>query len=179
MRKTERYKVKDANSLWRIYKTVPFLKVVKNFIVIQIARYTPFLSVKNWLYRTFLRMDVGKQTSFALMVMPDIMFPERIKVGNNSIIGYNTTLLAHEYLIEEYRIGDVIIGDNVLIGANTTILPGVTIGDNAVVSAASLVHKNVPAGAFVGGNPMKIIYTKEEMEAKQRKSGPSSEEKIQ
>src|SRR5699024_12436789 len=121
------------------------------------ARYTRCLSVKNWLYRTSLKMEVRKKTSCALMVMQDIMFPEKIKVGNNSVIGYNTTILAHEYLIEEYRIGDVKIGDNVLIGANTTILPGVTIGDNAIVSAASLVHKNVPAGAFVGGNPMKII----------------------
>lgn len=166
MRRTKRYKVEGANSLWKIYDTVPFFKVVKNFIIIQIARYTPFLSVKNWLYRTFLKMKVGKQTSFALMVMPDIMFPELIKVGNNSVIGYNTTILAHEYLIEEYRLGEVVIGDNVLIGANTTILPGVTIGDNAIISAASLVNKDVPAGAFVGGNPIKVIYTKEEMEAR-------------
>ncbi len=166
MRKTTRYPVKDANSLWRIYRTVPFLKVMKNFIVIQLARYTPFLQVKNWLYRTFLRMEVGKQTSFALMVMPDTMFPELIKVGDNSIIGYNTTILAHEYLIEEYRLGEVRIGSNVLIGANTTILPGVTIGDGAIVSAASLINKDVPAGAFVGGNPAKVIYTKEEMEAR-------------
>ncbi|SHF85137.1 acyltransferase [Ornithinibacillus halophilus] len=164
MRKTERFQVEDANSLWHIYKTVSFWKVVKNFIVIQLARYTPFLSVKNWLYRVFLRMTVGKQTSFALMVMPDVMFPEKIKVGTNSVIGYNTTILAHEYLIKEYRIGDVIIGDEVLIGANTTILPGVTIGDGAVVSAGTLVHKDVPAGAFVGGNPMQLIYSKEEME---------------
>lgn len=171
MRRTKRYKVKGANSLWKIYDTVPFFKVVKNFIVIQIARYTPFLPVKNWLYRTFLKMEVGKQTSFALMVMPDIMFPELIKVGNNSVIGYNTTILAHEYLIEEYRLGEVNIGDNVLIGANTTILPGVTIGDNAIVSAASLVNKDVPAGAFVGGNPIKIIYTKEEMEERRKKEG--------
>ena len=168
MRKTERYKVEDANSLWRIYKTVSFFKVMKSFIVIQIARYTPFLSVKNWLYRTFLKMRVGKQTSFALMVMPDTMFPERISVGDNTIVGYNTTILAHEYLIDEYRIGEVNIGSNVLIGANSTILPGVTIGDGAIVSAASLVHKDVPPGAFVGGNPMQLIYTKEEMEARNK-----------
>lgn len=168
MRKTNRYPVKDANSLWRIYRTVSFFKVMKNFIIIQLARYTPFLRVKNFLYRTFLRMKVGKQTSFALMVMPDIMFPEKINVGDNSVIGYNTTILAHEYLIEEYRIGEVHIGSHVLIGANTTILPGVTIGDGAIVSAATLVHKNVPAGSFVGGNPMKVIYTKEEMEARKK-----------
>ena len=165
MRKTERSPAKGhTNSLWKIYRTVSFWKVMKNFIIIQIARYTPFLSVKNWLYRTFLRMKIGKQTSFALMVMPDIMFPEKITVGKNSIIGYNTTILAHEYLIKEYRIGEVRIGDEVMIGANTTILPGISIGDQAVVSAGTLIHKDVPAGAFVGGNPMRIIYTKEEME---------------
>ncbi|MGP4068861.1 acyltransferase [Halobacillus sp. B29] len=164
MRKTERYSVEGANSLWHIYKTVPFFKVVKNFTVIQMARYTPFLGVKNWLYRTLLRMEVGKETAFALMVMVDIMFPERIRVGRNTVIGYNTTILAHEYLIDEYRLGDVNIGDEVLIGANTTILPGITIGNQAVVSAGTLVHKDVPAGTFVGGNPMKVIYTKEEMD---------------
>lgn len=163
MRRTERFKVEGSNSLWQIYQTVPFLKVVKNFIVIQIARYTPFLSVKNWLYRTFLKMKVGDETSFALMVMPDTMFPEKITVGRNSVIGYNTTILAHEYLIKEYRIGEVIIGDEVMIGANSTILPGITIGDHAIVSAGTLVHKDIPAGSFVGGNPMRLIYTREEM----------------
>ncbi|BCV81024.1 heptaprenylglyceryl phosphate O-acetyltransferase [Bacillus subtilis] len=170
MRKTDRHPVSGANSLWHVYQTVPFLKVVKNFIVIQIARYTPFIGMKNWLYRTFLRMKVGNQTSFALMVMPDIMFPEKISVGTNTIIGYNTTILAHEYLIHEYRIGKVLIGDEVMIGANTTILPGVKIGDGAVVSAGTLVHKDVPDGAFVGGNPMRIIYTKEEMQERLKKS---------
>ncbi|MDF0728285.1 acyltransferase [Cytobacillus sp. S13-E01] len=164
MRNTTRYPVSGANSLWHIYKTVPFLKVVKNFIVIQLARYTPVLSVKNWLYRNLLRMKIGDQTSFALMVMLDIMFPEKISVGKNTVIGYNTTILAHEYLIKEYRLGDVIIGDEVLIGANSTLLPGITIGDRAVISAGTLVHKDVPAGVFVGGNPMRVIYTKEEME---------------
>src|SRR5699024_10940240 len=139
-RQTDRYKVSESNSLWQIYKTVPFLKVMKNFIIIQLGRYSPSLRFKNWLYRRFLKMKVGDETAFALMVMPDIMFPEKITVGNNCVIGYNTTILAHEYLIEEYRLGDVKIGNNVLIGANTTILPGVTIGDDAVISAATLVH---------------------------------------
>ncbi|MGM9987737.1 MAG: acyltransferase [Bacillaceae bacterium] len=160
MRKTKRYKVEGSNSLYQIYRTVSFWKVMKCFIFIQIGRYTPWIPVKNWIYRTFLKMKIGKETALALMVMPDTMFPEYITIGNNTIIGYNTTILAHEYLINEYRLGEVTIGNNVLIGANTTILPGVTIGDGAVVSACTLVHKDVPAGAFVGGNPMVLIREK-------------------
>lgn len=162
MRRTERYRVEGANSLWHVYKTVSFWKVMKCFIVIQIGRYTPFMTLKNWLYRTFLKMKIGEKTSIALMVMPDTMFPERIQIGRNTVIGFNTTILAHEYLIEEYRLGDVEIGSNVMIGANSTILPGVKIGDGAFVSAATLVHKDVPAGCLVGGNPMQIIYTAEQ-----------------
>ncbi|WP_349408580.1 acyltransferase [Pseudalkalibacillus sp. SCS-8] len=168
MRKTKRYPVEGSNALWQIYRTVPFLKVLRNFIVIQIARYTPIIPVKNWLYRTFLGMKVGDQTAFALMVMVDIMFPEKISVGRNTIIGYNTTILTHEYLIKEYRLGNVNIGDEVMIGANSMILPGVTIGDGAIVSAGSLVHKDVEAGAFVGGNPMSVIYTKDEMDKRKQ-----------
>lgn len=163
MRKLERYEVNDENALWNMYKTVSFWKVVKNFIVIQLARYMPFLKIKNWLYRNFLHMNIGEKTSFALMAMVDVMFPERISVGHNSIIGYNTTILTHEYLIKEYRLGNVEIGNEVMIGANTTILPGVTIGDGAIVAAGTVVHRNVAPGTFVGGNPMNVIYSKEEM----------------
>ncbi|WP_138756360.1 acyltransferase [Paenibacillus sinopodophylli] len=157
MRKVERYPVEGPNALWQVYSTVSRIKSVRNFIFIQLARYCPILPLKNWIYRRVLGMKIGEHTAFALMVMVDVFFPERISVGNNTIIGYNTTILTHEYLIKEYRLGNVSIGSNVMIGANTTILPGVTIGDNAIVSAGSLVHKDVPAYAFVGGNPMREI----------------------
>lgn len=157
LRNTERYEVEGANALWQIYRTVSRWKGIRNFICIQISRYCPSLGMKNWIYRNLLGMKVGDHTAFALMVMVDVFFPERIHVGDNSIIGYNTTILTHEYLIGEYRLGDVHIGSHVMIGANTTILPGVTIGDYAVVAAGSIVHKNVAAGTFVGGNPLRVI----------------------
>ena len=172
MRRTERYRVEGANSLWNMYQTVSFWKVMKCFTIITIGRFVPSLRVKNWLYRTFLKMKIGRQTSLALMVMPDTMFPERISVGDNTVIGFNTTILAHEYLIEEYRLGDVVIGSNVMIGANSTILPGVEIGDGAIVSAATLVHRDIPAGCMAGGNPMRIIYTAEQMAERKRVDNP-------
>jgi acetyltransferase-like isoleucine patch superfamily enzyme len=157
MRKTERYPVQGANSLWQVYQTVSFWKVLKNTFVIVIARYIPFMGLKNWLYRTFLRMEVGEKTAVAFMVMMDILYPEKIRIGRNSIIGYNSTILTHEYLIDEYRLGEVKIGDHVMIGANTTVLPGVTIGDHAVIGAGSVVTKDVPPHAFAAGNPIRVI----------------------
>lgn len=157
LRKTERYPTEGPNALWQVYKTVSKFKAVRNFIFIQISRYCPSLPVKNWIYRHVLGMRVGSHTSFALMVMVDVFFPEKIQVGDNSIIGYNSTILTHEYLTNEYRLGQVTIGRNVMIGANCTILPGVTIGDGAVVGAGAVVHKDVEAYSFVAGNPLQVI----------------------
>lgn len=157
MRNVERYPVEGPNALWQVYRTVSRWKAVRNFIFIQLARYCPILPVKNWIYRRILGMKVGEHTAFALMVMVDVFFPERISVGNNSIIGYNSTLLTHEYLINEYRLGNISIGSNVMIGANVTVLPGVTIGDHAVVAAGAVVHRDVPAYARVGGNPLRDL----------------------
>lgn len=160
MRKTDRYPVQGTNALWQIYSTVSKWKAVRNFVFIQFSRYCPYLPLKNWIYRRVLGMEVGEHTAFALMVMVDVFFPEKIHIGRNTIIGYNTTILAHEYLIKEYRLGEVHIGSDVMIGANTTILPGVRIGDGAVVAAGSVVNRDVEPGAFVGGNPIRVIRSR-------------------
>ncbi|THF72499.1 acyltransferase [Cohnella fermenti] len=164
MRRVERYPVEGPNSLWQVYRTVSRWKAVRNFVFIQLARYCPILPVKNWIYRKLLGMKVGDRTAFALMVMVDVFFPERIEIGSNSIIGYNSTLLTHEYLIDEYRIGPIVIGSNVMIGANVTVLPGVTIGDGAVVAAGAVVHRDVPAYARVGGNPLRELVSRRQEE---------------
>ncbi|ELB2930005.1 CatB-related O-acetyltransferase, partial [Vibrio alginolyticus] len=53
--------------------------------------------------------------------------------------------------------GEVEIGNDVWIGANSTILSGIKIGNGAVVAAGSVVTKNVPPYAVVGGNPAEVI----------------------
>jgi acetyltransferase-like isoleucine patch superfamily enzyme len=157
VRKLDKYPTEGTNALWQIYKTVSKWKAMRNFAVIQLTRYSPSLRLKNWLFRHVLGMKVGENTAFALMVMVDVFFPEKIHIGDNTIIGYNTTILAHEYLIHEYRLGEVRIGSHVMVGANSIILPGITIGDNAIIGAGTVVHKNVEAGSFVAGNPMQVI----------------------
>ena len=150
---------KGVNSLWGWTDSRSPLRVTLNFILLQVVRYSPSLRLKLFTMR-LMGVKAGKHVSMALQATVDIFYPELIEIGDNSIIGYNATILAHEYLIEAHRTGKVIIGKNVLIGANVTILPGIHIGDNAVVSACSLVNKDVPEGSFVGGVPARIIERK-------------------
>ncbi|MFT2139952.1 MULTISPECIES: acyltransferase [Staphylococcaceae] len=156
MRALKTKKVDGANPLWKMYETVRFIKVFKNVIIIEISRYLPSVKWKHFLYRKGLKMKVGQKTAFAYKATPDIMYPELITIGKNCVIGYNATILCHEYLVEEYRIGRVNIGDNVLVGANATILAGVSIGDNAVIASGTIVTKDVPNDMMAYGNPMEL-----------------------
>ena len=144
------------NSLYYWTSYVNPLRVCFNFAVIYMCRFLPSLRLKNVLYR-MVGIKIGKDVSVGLMVMFDVFFPQLITVGDNSIIGYNTTILAHEYMIREWAIGNVVIGQDVLIGANTTVLAGVSVGDGATVSAHSLINHDVKPATFVGGVPAKEI----------------------
>ena len=90
-----------------------------------------------------------------------------IEIGDDCLIGHNTMIATLNHDLVPSRRGDlqpapVFIGRNVWIGANVTILPGVTIGDDAVVAAASVVTKDVPAKALVVGSPARVLRTVEE-----------------
>lgn len=85
-----------------------------------------------------------------------------IEIGDKTMIGQNVTIVTLNHDINpETRINatpkSVKIGKNVWIGADCTILPGVTIGDNSVIGAGSVVTKNVPDNVVVAGNPVKIL----------------------
>jgi len=144
------------NSLWVWTRTRSPIKVTFNFLLLLVVRYSPSLRLKLVAMK-LMGVKAGRQVSIALNATIDIFYPELIEIGDHSIVGYNATLLAHEYLVDRLRTGKVVIGRNVLIGANSTVLAGVAIGDGAVVGACSLVNSDVPAGAFVGGVPARII----------------------
>lgn len=154
------------NALWYFPQvTGGYARVARNAALIHLARYTPVLPLKNFLYRT-LGARVGHHVSVGLMVMLDIFFPQDITFGDNCIIGYNSVILCHEFLRSEWRRGLVWVGHHVTIGANTTVLPGVVIGDGATVSAMSLVNCDVPPGALVGGVPIRMLHREPETGAR-------------
>lgn len=51
----------------------------------------------------------------------------------------------------------ITVGNNVWIGGNVSVLPGVTIGDNSIIGAESVVTKDIPSGVIAAGNPCKVI----------------------
>lgn len=85
-----------------------------------------------------------------------------IFIGDESLIGHQVVLatLNHEYTVSK-RAGmtpaPIHIGKRVWIGAHATILPGVTIGNGAIVAAGAVVTKDVPAYTIVGGVPARVI----------------------
>jgi len=144
------------NSLLYWHKAKNPLVVTYNFILIYLAKYVPSLQIKRIRYR-MTGMRVGKRVAVGLGVTMDVFFPELIEIDDNAIIGFNTTILAHEFLQEELRVGKVRIGKNCMIGANSTVLPGVDVGDDSKVSAMSLVNRDVKKNEFVGGIPIRTI----------------------
>jgi acetyltransferase-like isoleucine patch superfamily enzyme len=95
-----------------------------------------------------------------------LMAPVEISIGNNVLIGPYSVLNSgsHRYesrtkLIDEqgHKYGPIVIGDDVWIGAHACILPGVHLGDGAVVAAGAVVTKSVDAYTVVAGVPARVI----------------------
>ena len=131
-------------------------RVAWNFIVISLSKHLPWLGLKNRILRS-IGVKIGKDVSIGLSAMLDVFWPENIEIGDNSIIGYGAILLGHEFLVDEWRTGKVRIGKNCVVGAQSLVMPGVTIGDGSIVAAYSLVNKDVPSGVLVGGVPARIL----------------------
>ena len=93
----------------------------------------------------------------------DSAFCAEISCGDNVTLAKDVYVLAHDASMKKFlgktKVGRVYIGSNVFIGAKTTILPCVTIGDNVIVAANSVVTKSIPPNEVWGGVPAKHIMT--------------------
>lgn len=112
--------------------------------------------------------DFGKNIRFGrdVFVNSGCRFQDQggIEIGDGSLIGHNAVITTLNHDMRPSRRADmhparVVIGRGVWFGSNVTVLPGVSIGDGAVVGAGAVVTRDVPTGAIVVGVPAKRVGT--------------------
>lgn len=112
----------------------------------------------NWGCHTHFGKNVYANFNLTLVDDTDIF------VGDSVMFGPNVTVATAGHPIDpalRLKVGQfnipVHIGNNVWIGANSVILPGITIGDNSVIGAGSIVTKDIPENVVAVGNPCRVL----------------------
>lgn len=109
----------------------------------------------TWLRRVY-KMNIGKGTRIVWTVEFDKSInPKGIHIGENTLITNQAMIFAHDASRGVKM--DTYIGSNCFIGVRAMILPGVSIGNEVIVGARSVVTKDIPSNCIVAGNPAKII----------------------
>lgn len=102
----------------------------------------------------------GASIGIGSIVMGPVFIGEGSACSQNCFISgqsHHYEDISKHFLRQGIQTGQVVIGKNVWIGANSVMLPGVKIGDNSVIGAGSIITDDVPAYSVVAGNPARII----------------------
>ena len=111
---------------------------------------------------------VGKNTFFGDYVRMDTSYADMIYIGDYSHVTSGCRLLCHQrdltgYCVGDnaaelgYKTGEIHIGKGVMVGMETIIMPGVTIGDGAIIGAGSIVTRDIPAWTIATGRPARVV----------------------
>jgi acetyltransferase-like isoleucine patch superfamily enzyme len=113
--------------------------------------------------------DIGRDVAIGknCIIQAHITISNECKLANNVFIGPNSSLLNDKFP-HSGCLTPSIIKDNVVVGGCVTILPNVTVGENAVVAAGSVVTTDVPPSIVMKGVPAEKMMTKQEYERKRR-----------
>ncbi len=133
----------------------------------------------GYIQRKNIFFHMGNNSMVMLRKIP--LYPKLISIGNNVWIASNVHFTPHDVihqmlnnLYKDYtfqeNIGCIQINDNCFIGAQTTILPNVSIGPNVIVAAGSLVNKSLTESGVYGGVPAKYICSFEQLVEKRKQN---------
>jgi acetyltransferase-like isoleucine patch superfamily enzyme len=122
--------------------------------------YAPSQKIRVKMYR-LAGIKIGDPFVFGSHVFMDVMFPN-ISIGDDVILAGYDYILSHSNVLWGYRAAEggvkpVVIKRGARISINVTILPGVTIGENAVVGAGAIVTKDIPDNFLAVGVPAKPV----------------------
>lgn len=132
----------------------------KDSVLVRLSRPCSFITLSN-----HSEIIIGNETGISGALLVAAL---SIKIGNNVLIGANSTIIDNDFhssdskkrRLNENPSRAVVIEDNVFIGFNCLILKGVTIGENSVIGANSVVISNIPKNSIAIGNPCKVVITK-------------------
>lgn len=123
-------------------------------------------SINSWRVRfhKWRGVHIGKNVFIGLRCTLDHSYPEYIYLEDNVSLSGNNYIVVHSVPYKHFKkclmsyVSPVIIKEGSWLGVGAFVLPGVTIGKYSVVSAGSIVVKNVPEKAVVSGNPSKVTH---------------------
>jgi acetyltransferase-like isoleucine patch superfamily enzyme len=137
-----------------------FRRRMKATVFLLAALISPHSRIRVFFHR--LRgVKIGRDVEIGYLVMIDNLYPEKVTIRSGATVTYGCTILAHDASYRYARGGrevvkETMIGEKAFIGVNSTILPGVSVGDRAIIGAGSLVKRDIAAGATVAGVPAKV-----------------------
>lgn len=118
-------------------------------------------------------LKLGRGVVFGRATYVDTSGLDLISIGDETVISADVMILSHDNATKlhlDYSVqAPVTIGKRVYIGAHSIVLPGVEIGDGAIVGAGSVVRRDVPAGMIAAGNPAEIVGDVDSYVARHRK----------
>lgn len=107
------------------------------------------------MYRSLYGMEIGEGARISMGAKLDKTYPKGVHIGDHTAITSGASVLTHDFINRRHL--DVRIGSNCFIGFGAVILPGVTIGDGVIVTANSVVGRDVPSNCVVMGNPARVV----------------------
>jgi acetyltransferase-like isoleucine patch superfamily enzyme len=116
---------------------------------------SPFNSPKLWVLRR-QGARIGRNVHIAVDVWIDPLFPDLLEIEDDVTIGVGAKIALHEFTVDEFRAGRVIIRKGAVVGGFSLIAPSVEIGEFAMVAGGAVVGRDVPAGATAIGNPTRV-----------------------
>ena len=172
-------------SLWRVFKKV--CKTYHDAFLLKFLMNSWLLSpleprkIRPWVLKK-IGCHVGKDIFVGDNVRIDGGHSDLIYIGDHAHITGGCRLLCHQRNLRHYhkgddaaklpyKLGEIHIGKGVMIGMESLIMPGVTIGDGAIIGAYSLVTKDIPAWTIATGRPAKVVKEISEREPEAQAGG--------